>query len=145
MTFKIEAKIEKIPVIRNLMHVLKKIKMPGLGGFSLYDLLELYFEGIIDGAFSYHASAIAFSFFMALFPFALFILNLIPHIPIEGFQADFLKFVEESVPPNTYEAIEKIIKDILSHSYKGLLSSGFFLSIFLMANGVNAILGGFEI
>lgn len=127
------------------MHLTQRIKLPWLEGLSFYDLLELYFIGIAKGAFSYRASAIAFSFFMALFPFALFILNLIPYIPIEGFQADFLKFVEESVPPNTYEAIEKIIKDILSNSYKGLLSSGFLLSIFLMANGVNAILGGFEI
>ncbi len=144
MTFKIEAKIEKIPVIRNLMHILKKIKMPGLGGFSFYDLLKLYFEGIIDGAFSYHASAVAFSFFMALFPFALFILNLIPYIPIEGFQEDFLQFVKEGVPPNTYDAIANIINDILNNSHTGLVSTGFFLSIFLMANGINGILGGFE-
>lgn len=144
MTFKIEAKIDRIPVVRNLMHVLKRIKMPGLGGFSFYDLLELYFEGIIDGAFSYHASAVAFSFFMALFPFALFILNLIPYIPIEGFQDDFLQFVKEGVPPNTFDAIANIINDILNNSHSGLVSSGFFLSIFLMANGINGILGGFE-
>lgn len=144
MTFKIEAKLEKIPIVRNFMHVLKKIKVPGLGGFSFYDLLELYFEGIIDGAFSYHASAVAFSFFMALFPFALFILNLIPYIPIEGFQGDFLQFVKEGVPPNTFDAIANIINDILNNSHSGLMSSGFLLSIFLMANGINGILGGFE-
>ncbi|MDR6845870.1 YihY/virulence factor BrkB family protein [Flavobacterium granuli] len=144
MSLIIEAKLEKIPVVRNLMHVLKRIKVPGLRGFSLYDLLELYFEGIIDGAFSYHASAVAFSFFMALFPFALFILNLIPYIPIEGFQDDFLQFVKEGVPPNTYDAIANIINDILNNSHSGLVSSGFLLSIFLMANGINGILGGFE-
>jgi membrane protein len=144
MTFKIEAKIEKIPILRNVMHVLKRIKVPGLGDFSFYDVLELYFEGIIDGAFSYHASAVAFSFFMALFPFALFILNLIPYIPIEGFQDNFLQFVREGVPPNTYDAIASIINDILNNSHTGLVSSGFFLSIFLMANGINGILGGFE-
>jgi membrane protein len=81
---------------------------------------------------------------MALFPFALFILNLIPYIPIEGFQADFLQFVKEGVPPNTYDAIYKIISDILNNSHSGLLSTGFLLSIFLMANGLNGILGGFE-
>jgi len=140
----IEDKLEKIPVIRPLMHFTQRIKLPWLEGLSFYDLLELYFIGIAKGAFSYRASAIAFSFFMALFPFALFILNLIPYIPIENFQADFLQFVEESVPPNTYDAIYKIINDILNNSYQGLLSSGFLLSIFLMANGVNAILGGFE-
>jgi membrane protein len=81
---------------------------------------------------------------MALFPFALFILNLIPYIPIEGFQDDFLGFVQESVPPTTYDAIYKIINDILHNSHSGLLSTGFLMAIFLMTNGVNAILGGFE-
>ena len=118
--------------------------MPGFGGLSFYDLLEMYIEGIVDGAFSYHASAVAFSFFMALFPFALFILNLIPFIPIEGFQNDFLQFVKEGVPPNTYDAVANIINDILNNSHSGLMSSGFLLSIFLMANGINGILGGFE-
>lgn len=144
MSKEIEVKLEKVPVIRNLVHALKKIKLPWLQGLSLYDLLELYGLGIIESALTYHASAIAFSFFMALFPFALFILNLIPYIPIEGFQGDFLQFVKEGVPPNTYDAIYKIINDILHNSHSGLLSSGFILSIFLMANGLSGILGGFE-
>jgi membrane protein len=144
MSKEIEQRIEKIPVIRNLARGLKKIKLPWLQGLSLYDLLELYGLGIVESALTYHASAIAFSFFMALFPFALFILNLIPYIPILGFQDDFLQFVREGVPPNTYEAIYKIINDILNNSHSGLLSSGFILSIFLMANGLNGILGGFE-
>lgn len=144
MSTEIEIKLERIPLLRNLVHLSKRIKLPWLQGLSLYDLLELYILGIVEGALSYHASAVAFSFFMALFPFALFILNLIPYIPIEGFQADFLQFVKEGVPPNTYDAIYKIINDILNNSHSGLLSSGFLLSIFLMANGLNGILGGFE-
>jgi len=144
MSKEIEASIEKIPVLRNLIRPLKRIKLRSMEGLPLYDLLELYVIGIIDGGLSYHASSIAFSFFMALFPFALFILNLIPFIPIEGFQLDFLRFVKEGVPPNTYDAIYKIISDILNNSDSGLLSTGFILSIFLMANGLNGILGGFE-
>ncbi len=144
MSAEIEQKLEKIPLINHLVRFMKSIKLPWLEGLSFYDLMELYLIGIAKGAFSYRSGAIAFSFFMALFPFALFILNLIPFIPIEGFQDDFLKFVEEGVPPNTFEAIKTIIDDILTNSYKGLLSSGFILSIFLMSNGINAILGGFE-
>ena len=137
-------RLEKIPVLKNFIHFLRSIKLPRLEGFSLYDLLYLYLKGIVKGALPYHASAVAFSFFMALFPFALFILNLIPYIPIEGFQGDFLNFVRESVPPNTYDAIANIINDILNNSHSGLLSTGFILSIILMANGINAILGGFN-
>lgn len=144
MSKEIEIKLQRIPIVRNLVNVLQKIKLPWLQGLSLYDLLELYGLGIVESALTYHASAIAFSFFMALFPFALYILNLIPYIPIEGFQDDFLLFVKEGVPPNTYDAIYKIINDILNNSHSGLMSYGFLLSILLMANGLNGILGGFE-
>ena len=137
-------KVKKIPIIKQLISLLSNIKLPWLYGLSLYELLSLYVTGIIEGALSYRAAAIAFSFFMALFPFTLFILNLIPYIPIQGFQQDFLEFIREGVPPNTYDAIYKIINDILNNSYNSLLSTGFIMSIFLMTNGVNAILGGFE-
>jgi membrane protein len=136
--------ISKLPIIKNVIALLKGIKLPRLEGLSLYDLLDLYIVGIVEGAISYRAAAIAFSFFMALFPFALFILNLLPYIPIQGFQEDFLGFVQQNVPPTTYEAIYKIINDILHNSHSGLLSTGFLMAIFLMTNGVNAILGGFE-
>jgi len=144
MSAEIEERIEKIPVLRVVVRPLKKVELPWLEGLTLYDLLEIYGIGIAEGALSNRAGAIAFSFFMALFPFALFILNLIPYIPIEGFQQDFLKFVEDGVPPNTYYAIANIINDIIHNSHSGLLSWGFLLSILLMANGLNAILGGFE-
>ena len=144
MSEEIENKLNKIPIVKQLVVLTKAIKLKTLEGLSLYDILEMYVLGIFKGAFSYRASSIAFSFFMALFPFALFILNLIPFIPLENFQADFLEFVEEGVPPNTYDAIEAILRDIMETSHQGLLSSGFILSILLMTNGINAILGGFE-
>ena len=144
MSEEIESKLNKIPVVRQLVTFTKAIKLSSLEGMSLYDILEMYISGIFKGAFSYRASSIAFSFFMALFPFALFILNLIPFIPLENFQEDFLHFIDNGVPPNTYYAIEAIVKDIMETSHQGLLSSGFILSILLMTNGVNAILGGFE-
>jgi membrane protein len=144
MSQEIENKLLTIPVVKQLVAFGKTIKPTSLEGLSLYDIFELYVIGILKGAFSYRASAVAFSFFMALFPFALFILNLIPYIPLENFQKDFLQFVAEGVPPNTYVAIAQIINDIMNNSHQGLLSSGFILSILLMANGVNAVLGGFE-
>lgn len=122
----------------------KRIKLPGLEGLTLYELLEIYIAGIIKGAFNYKAGSIAFTFFMALFPFALFLLNLIPYIPIDNFQQSFLSFVEENVPPNTYDAIELILVDIMNNSYRSLLSTGVVMSVIFMANGVNAIIGGFE-
>lgn len=137
-------RFKKLTIVRQILYISKKIKLPWLQGLSFYDLMKIYIIGIIEGAISYRAAAIAWSFFMALFPFALFILNLIPFIPIDHFQDDFLAFVQQSVPPTTYEAIFTIINDILTNSNTGLISTGFFMAILLMSNGVSAVLGGFE-
>ena len=52
-----------------IVNILSKIKLNWLENLSLYELLNIYITGILKGAFSYRAGAIAFSFFMALFPF----------------------------------------------------------------------------
>ncbi|WNW02883.1 YihY/virulence factor BrkB family protein [Tenacibaculum sp. HL-MS23] len=111
---------------------------------SLYDLLEMYVIGIVKGALTTRAGGIAFSFFMAIFPFMLFILSLIPYIPIDGFQDNLFWLIQEMLPPETFEAVDLVLKDIINNQYGGLLSFGFLASIFLMTNGVNAIFGGFE-
>lgn len=144
MSKEIEEKLNKIPILNKLVAFGKKIKIPGLVGMSLYDVLELYIIGIIQGALTTRAGGIAFSFFMAVFPFMLFILTLIPYIPIDGFQEGLFSFIKDVLPPQTFDAVSLVIGDIINNQYGGLLSFGFLLSIFLMTNGVNAIFGGFE-
>lgn len=136
--------INKIKKLEWIVRLGKNVKIPGFKGLSLYDIIEMYGLGIIKGALTSRASGIAFSFFMALFPFLLFILTLIPYVPIEGFQEDFLLMIERLLPPNTADSFEGVISDIVNNKYSGLLSFGFMASIFLMANGVSAIFAGFE-
>ncbi|WP_179352171.1 YihY/virulence factor BrkB family protein [Winogradskyella vidalii] len=145
MTKHIEDKVEKIPVLNVIMRFLKKIKLPGFEGLSMYDLLELYGMGVLKGALTTRASAIAFSFFTAIFPFLLFVIIIIPHIPIENFDVAFSNFLESFLPPQTSEFFfDSIFKDISQSASGGLISTVLLLSVFLMANGVNAVFSGFE-
>ena len=144
MSKAIEDKLNKIPVVNIIVRLLGKIKLPGLEGLSLYDLLELYVIGIAKGALTARASAIAYSFFMALFPFLLFILIVIPFVPIDDFQTDFLVFLESFLPATTTDFFYENIFNNIEGNKEGLISSVFVLSIFLMANGVNALFSGFE-
>jgi membrane protein len=104
----------------------------------------MYILGIIRGAFSARAGSISFSFFMALFPFLLFVLNLIPFIPFINFDGVLLEFIEALLPKETHVFFSSIFEDIQGKPRGGLLSSVFILSIFLTANGVNAIFASFE-
>lgn len=150
MSAEIEEKLDRIPVVNWIVRLLKKIKLPAFEGLSFYDLIEMYVFGIVAGAVSTRASSIAFSLFMALFPLLIFMITLVPFIiPYasvgnENFDAQFLLFLESFLPTATGEYFGEIYQQIKDQKRGGLLSSSFVLSIFLMANGVNAIFGGFE-
>ena len=142
----LKQKLLKIPVLNIVIKLLSKIKLPGLEGLSLYDLLELYVIGIAKGALTTRASAIAYSFFTALFPFLLFIIIVIPSIPIDDFEGEFLTFLESVLPPTTTDFFHDNIFDALkgNNGNTGLLSTVLVVAIFLMTNGVNALFSGFE-
>jgi len=145
MTKPLKDKLDNIPVINVLMRFFRRIKLPGLEGLSFYDLLELYVTGIVKGALTSRASSIAFSFFMALFPFLLFVLIIIPYVPIDDFKIEFLRFLDSFLPPKTSDFFFQSIFEGIDQSQRGgLVSSVFILSILLMANGVQAVFSGFE-
>lgn len=139
----------KIPIVSKIIDFLKVIKPPGFNGFSFYDLLEMYVIGIVKGTLSSRAGSISFSFFMALFPFLLFVLNLIPFIdsiiPIQNFDETVLSYMELFIPKETQGFFSDIFNDIRNKPRGGLLSSVFLLSVILTANGVSSIFVGFEV
>ncbi|WP_411895268.1 YihY/virulence factor BrkB family protein [Winogradskyella sp. A2] len=145
MTKPIEDKLDKIPVLNLIVKFFKRIKLPGFEGLSIYDLLELYIMGIVNGALTTRASAIAFSFFTAIFPFLLFVIIIMPYIPIDGFETEFLDFLNSFLPPQTSDFFfSNIFENISDGGGAGLISTIFLLSMLLMANGVSAVFSGFE-
>ncbi len=144
MSKTVEDKLSKIPVISILVKIGKKLILPGFEGLSVYDLIEIYVIGIIKGTFSARASAISWSFFLSLFPFLLFLLNLIPYVPIDNFEKNFFEFVNGALPKQSSEFFSGIFQDIASNPRGGLLSTVFILSILFMTNGINAVFSGFE-
>lgn len=145
-----EDHMEKVPVVRWLVLLLKRIQLRAFEGLSLFDLIAMYVRGIIRGALSTRASAIAFSLFMAIFPLLIFLITLIPYvIPYvsvgnSNFDAQFLNFMETFLPAATGDYFSEVYQQIRDQKQGGWLSSSFLISILLMTNGVNAIFGGFE-
>ena len=133
-----------ISTLNYTTNFLKTIKWEILYGFSLHELLSLYFTGISKGSITTRAGSISFSFFMAFFPFLLFILNLIPFIPIENFDQIFLDLLESLIPKESSVFFHDIFVDINSNKRSGLLSSTLLFSVILIGNGVNSVFEGFS-
>ena len=136
MSRPIEERLKKIPVVNWLVALLKKIKLKAFEGLSLYDLIEMYVVGIVEGALSTRASSIAFSVFMAIFPLLIFFVTLIPFlipyisVGTENFDAQFLLLLESFLPSATSDYFGEIYQQIKDQKRGGLLSSAFLISIF---------------
>ena len=122
----------------------KKITFPGFDGMALYDVMVFFWRSIVDGALSTRASAIAFSFFVAMFPAIIFLFTLIPYIPIENFQNELFLLIEDMVPATTFMAIKETVEDILTRQRGGLLSLGFFMALIFSTSGFASMMSAFD-
>jgi len=120
------------------------IKLPFFDGMPLYDVAIFFWKGIVDGAISTRASAIAFNFILAIFPAIIFVFTLIPYIPIAHFQQQLLNLLQSILPHNAFLAIEGTIENIITQPRGGLLSFGFFAAFFFSTNGIVSVITAFN-
>ncbi|MCY1720262.1 YihY/virulence factor BrkB family protein [Prolixibacteraceae bacterium Z1-6] len=122
----------------------EKISLPFFDGVPLYDVALFFWRSIVDGAITTRASAIAFSFFIAFFPFVIFIFTLIPYIPIDNFQEELFLIIKQVVPESTFIPIEETIKGILLEQHGSWLSIGFFMALIFSTNGLASMMSAFD-
>ncbi len=122
----------------------KRLVLPGFDGVPLYDVGIFFFKGLKNGAIITRGSAVAFNFFLAIFPAIIFVFSLIPYIPYSNFPETLLEIIRDVLPGNAYMAAKATLRDILKHERTGLLSLGFVLAIFFATNGLAGIMTSFN-
>ena len=120
---------------------LSSIKLP-IYQVPLSIFLKTYITGIAKGGINSRAAAISFSFFMAFFPFLLFIVSFIAYIPVDGFQNYLLDLIKTVMPKALFELSEQTILDVLNVKRVNLLSISGFLTLVFNANGISSIISG---
>ncbi|MEO6883789.1 MAG: YihY/virulence factor BrkB family protein [Bacteroidia bacterium] len=144
MLKKIEFYLRKHPLSEALIFYLKKVVLPGFEGIPLYKVLLFFFKSIQKGYITTRASSIAFNFFLAIFPSIIFIFTLIPYVPIAHFQDNLIDILQDILPTDAFKATQATITDIVKHHHSGLLSFGFFATLYFSTNGVNAMITAFN-
>jgi len=118
--------------------------LPGFEGLSLYDVTAFFIKEANNGTLTTRASAIAYNFFLAIFPAIIVFFTMIPYIPIENFQQVLMTTLKDLMPANVYGAVESSIQEIVMRKRNDLLSVGFVLSLFFAINGIAALINAFN-
>ncbi|MCD4772346.1 MAG: YihY/virulence factor BrkB family protein [Bacteroidales bacterium] len=122
----------------------KKIILPGFDGFPLYDVVVFFFKGINQSSLISRANSLSFTFLLGIFPAILFIFTLIPYFPVENLEGIILQSIANALPEDTYNVVKDTIEGIVQQHNGGLLSLGFFLSIYFSANGMLGVIKAFN-
>ncbi len=122
----------------------KRVSFVGFQGVPVYDVLRFFLKGIVRGSITTRASAVAFDFFVAIFPSIIFLFTLIPYIPVENFQQQLLDLIQGIIPEIAFELIESTLVEVVTQKSWGLLSFGFFGAMFFSHNGISALIDAFN-
>ncbi len=124
---------------------LKRITFPGFRGVPAYDVLRFFVKEVRNETLVTRANAIAFSFFLSLFPSIVLVFTLMAYLPIYANFSDWISGAIKGVMPgNAGTMLIDAIHDILTTPRSGLLSFSFLLVIFFASNGMMAMMKGFE-
>lgn len=131
--------------VRQLIDWSKQYHLPGSGGIAVFDILEfIYYETKKDSIIT-RSNSIAFSLFLSIFPFIIFLFTLLPYLP---FTADYTEMISAStarlLPKSAHDYLMSIIVDIALIRREGLLSLGFFFALFFSSDGLLTLMQGFD-
>lgn len=148
---KIWAKLaERYPFLIDVVIKVKTISLPGFDGIPVFDVYRFFIAEIKANSLPTRSKAVAFSFFLAIFPALTFIFSLIPYIPyLNNMDVMILNLLSQVLPDKqTYNFItsftEPLLKDLAKNKRGGLLTGSFFLVIMLTSNGVMAMMSSFD-
>lgn len=132
---------------RFLITWLKKVRFKKYENVSLYKILRLFIQNLMDDEIMDRANGVAYNFILAVFPAIIFLFTLIPYIT--PFFPDIthdsiLTFMGELMPASMFDVISPTVMDIVSNQRGGLLSLGFVFSIWLSTNGTLALMRAFN-
>lgn len=133
-----------ISFISFIIRVSKWVSLPGFEKVPIADVARFFWQSMTKGALTMRASAVSFSFFLALFPTIIFFFTLIPYIPIDNFQEQLMGLLKSVMPHNAYQATEDTIFDIVTNQRGGLLSIGFLSAMYFSTNGFDALITAFN-
>ena len=129
--------------IHNFGNKLRRVSLPGFDKVPLYDVIWFFIRGIQKGSLNTRASSIAFNFMLALGPGIIFLLALIPYLPIENLQQGLFEVFNEIMPENSFIAIESLLNELFQRR-AGLPFFGLLVSLFFAQKGIHGMIEAFN-
>lgn len=134
---------DRVPAVNKIKEWSKGVVLPGFDGVALHTVVSFFMYEVQRDLLVTRAKAIAFTFFLSLFPSILFFVSLIPFFPMDNLQSNLLEVAQTIIPASMSTLMNKVITDI-AKPRGGTLSIGLFLALFISSNGMMGMMDSFD-
>lgn len=129
------ARIIRVTVIRKIIHLTRRIVLPGFEGVSVWEIIFFFFWSIRKGLITTRAAALSFHFFLALIPFGLILVIVSSQLPFFDLEKDIAPLLTAFIPDQLVYSFLDNMTDYENSSVSSLISVGFLVAFYFTSNG----------
>lgn len=137
-------RIIRVTVIRRIIHLTRKIVLPGFEGVSLWEVLFFFTYSIKRGVLTTRAAAISFHFFLALIPFGLILVILSAQVPFFDIEKDVAPILSNFLPDILIRTFLENAAHFQESSVSSVISFGFVIALYFTSNGFDMLIRTFN-
>lgn len=137
-------RIIRVTVIRRLIHLTRKITLPGFDGLSLWEILFFLGWTIKRGLLATRASSLAFHFFLAMIPFGLVMVIITAYLPYFDLENDIMPVFSVFIPESIFNQFVGNLDEFHNSTVNSLISYGFILALYFSSNGFTVLIKSFN-
>ena len=125
---------------------LTSLHIPFLG-ISLWEMFEIYGQGVFKMQIGRIAASISWSFFLSLFPFILFLLSLLPYLPhYDKLQFYIFEVLMHNIFPSHIQSdVTGYIKEFIIPNMKNISNLTIVFAMIFAVNGTHSLINGFNL
>jgi len=125
---------------RMKMSVLKGMTIRGVYGQSWKRFFTDLYHEINDDHLATGAAALAHYLMLAIFPGMIFLLGLLPYLPIAHLQDQIMELLGQLLPGETAKLFTSTVSQIVGNKKESLLSLGAVLTLWAASSGMSSIM-----
>lgn len=143
---KLEGHILRFPPVKYLVRKSKTWYLPGFEEQPLYDVMICFLGQVRKVGLNDRAAAISFNFIMTIPAAMIFLLTLVPYLPVSKEITRELFNIAKDITPTstTYTWVQNLITDFIGKTHNGLLSVVFVIVVFYSSNATMGIIRTFD-
>ena len=124
-----------------------KVSLWDLGGIDRWQLIRNILREIMADDLFGQASALAFNFVLALFPFLLFLLTLFGLFASHSIQLqqNLLSYARDFLPPTAYQLLNSVTQELAGGASGGMLTFGAVGALWFASGGISSMIFGLNV